>query len=104
MTGWIYLALASVFEIAWALGLKHAAAAPRALPILVTVASAVASLVLLALAIRTLPLGTAYAVWTGIGTLGTVALGVTLYGEPMTALRLACVALIVLGVAGLKVA
>lgn len=104
MTGWIYLALASVFEIAWALGLKHAAAAPRALSILFTVASAVASLVLLALAIRTLPLGTAYAVWTGIGTLGTVALGIALYGEPMTALRLACVALIVLGVAGLKLA
>src|SRR5262245_31156169 len=102
--GWFYLALASVFEIAWAIGLKHVASAPRLVPILATAVSAVLSLVLLGLAIRTLPLGTAYAVWTGIGTIGTVALGIALYGEPMTAMRLACIALIVIGVAGLKLA
>ena len=104
MTGWVYLFLAALFEIGWALGLKYTDGFSRPLPTLLTVASMAASLTLLGLAVKTLPLGTAYAIWTGIGTAGTVALGVMLLGEPATALRVACVGLILLGVAGLKLA
>lgn len=104
MTGWIYLFLAALFEIGWALGLKYTDGFTRPLPTLLTAASMVASLALLGLAVRTLPLGTAYAIWTGIGVVGTVAFGAALLGEPVTALRLGCVAMILLGVVGLKLA
>ncbi len=104
MTGWIYLFLAALFEIGWAIGLKYTDGFTRPLPSLLTAASMVASLALLGLAVKTLPLGTAYAVWTGIGVAGTVALGAVLLGEPANAMKIACVALILLGVAGLKLA
>lgn len=104
VTGWIYLFLAALFEIGWAVGLKYTDGFTRPLPSLLTAASMVASLALLGLAVKTLPLGTAYAIWTGIGVVGTVALGTVLLGEPANAMKLACVALILLGVAGLKLA
>lgn len=101
---WIVLFLAGLFEIGWAVGLKHTAGFTRLVPSLLTAASMIISLGLLGLALKTLPLGTAYAIWTGIGTIGTVTLGILLYGEPATALRLTCIGLIVAGIAGLKLA
>ncbi|HEX5091160.1 MAG TPA: quaternary ammonium compound efflux SMR transporter SugE [Burkholderiales bacterium] len=99
---WGLLFLAGLFEIAWAIGLKYTDGFTRLWPTVWTVAAMVASVVLLALAVRALPIGTAYAVWTGIGAVGTALLGIYLFGEPATALRLACVALIVAGIVGLK--
>jgi len=99
---WVLLALAGLFEIAWAIGLKYTDGFTRLWPTAWTVAAMVASVVLLALAVRALPIGTAYAVWTGIGAVGTALLGIYLFGEPATALRLACIALIVAGIVGLK--
>lgn len=104
MMGWLYLLGAGLLEIGWAIGLKYTEGFSRPLPSLFTAASMVASLFLLGLALKTLPLGTAYAIWTGIGTVGTVALGILLFGEAATALRLACVGLILAGIVGLKVA
>jgi len=100
--GWIYLLGAGLAEIAWAVGLKYTEGFTRPLPTVLTVASMIVSLGLLGLALRTLPLGTAYAVWTGIGTVGTVLLGIALFGEAATAIRLACVGLILAGIVGLK--
>jgi quaternary ammonium compound-resistance protein SugE len=99
---WIYLLFAGLFEIGWAIGLKYTNGFTRLWPSLATAASMVVSLFLLALAVRTLPLGTAYAIWTGIGAVGTVALGIALFDEPADAARLACVGLIVCGIVGLK--
>jgi quaternary ammonium compound-resistance protein SugE len=100
--GWLYLLLAGLSEIGWAVGLKYTHGFTRLVPSLLTAASMVVSLALLGLALKTLPLGTAYAIWTGIGTIGTVIFGIALLGEPVTALRLACVSLIVAGIIGLK--
>ncbi len=102
--GWIYLLAAGIAEIGWAVGLKYTEGFTRALPTALTVLSMVVSLWLLGLALRDLPLGTAYAIWTGIGTVGTVVLGIMLFGEAATALRLACVGLILAGIVGLKLA
>lgn len=102
--GWFYLLAAGIAEIGWAVGLKYTEGFTRPLPTLLTVASMVVSLGLLGLALRSLPLGTAYAVWTGIGTVGTVVLGILLFGEAATAFRLACVGLILAGLVGLKLA
>ena len=99
---WALLFVAGLFEIGWAVGLKYTEGFTRLWPTVGTVAAMAASIVLLALAVRTLPIGTAYAVWTGIGAAGTVILGIVLFGEPATALRLFFVALIVGGIAGLK--
>lgn len=99
---WILLFLAGLFEIGWAIGLKYAEGFTRPLPSILTAVSMVASVVLLGMALRTLPLGTAYAVWTGIGTVGTALLGIALFGEPAGAARLACIALIAAGIVGLK--
>ena len=99
---WFLLFLAGLWEIGWAIGLKYTEGFSRPLPTLLTIAAMVGSVVLLGLAMRTLPLGTAYAIWTGIGTVGTVLLGIVLFAEPATALRLGCIALIVCGIAGLK--
>jgi quaternary ammonium compound-resistance protein SugE len=96
--------MASLFEISWAIGLKYSHGFTRPLPSIVTVVGLVMSVVLLAVAARTLPIGTAYAVWTGIGAAGTAILGLWLFGEPATPARLACIALIILGVIGLKIA
>jgi len=101
-TAWLVLVAAGVLEVVWAIGLKYAEGFTRVVPSLVTLAAAAASFWLLALAIRALPVGTAYAVWTGIGAVGTAALGMLLFGEPATAARLACIAVIVAGIVGLK--
>ena len=99
---WIHLALAGLFEVGWAVGLKYTEGFTRVVPSLLTAASMVVSLGLLGLALKSLPLGTAYAVWTGIGAVGTAALGVILFGEPASPARVACIALIVAGLIGLK--
>jgi quaternary ammonium compound-resistance protein SugE len=99
---WIYLVIAGVFEIGWAIGLKYTEGFSRLGPSAATVGLMIASFAFLGLALRTLPLGTAYAVWTGIGTAGTVVLGILLFNEPLEPLRLGCIALIVSGVVGLK--
>jgi quaternary ammonium compound-resistance protein SugE len=100
---WVYLIIAGIFEIAWAIGLKYTQGFTRPLPSIATVAAMVASFALLGLALRVLPLGTAYAIWTGIGTAGTVLFGILLLGEPAEPLRLGCIALIMSGVVGLKI-
>ncbi|KLK91603.1 quaternary ammonium compound efflux SMR transporter SugE [Microvirga vignae] len=101
---WIYLTLAGLFEIGWAIGLKYTDGFSRLIPSVLTAVSMVVSVLLLGLALKTLPVGTGYAVWTGIGTVGTALLGIVLLGEPATALRLACIGLIVAGILGLKFA
>lgn len=99
---WLILVVAGLFEVAWAAGLKYTDGFTRAVPSIATGVAIVISMGLLGLAMRTLPLGTAYAVWTGIGTVGTAILGIVLFREPATAARLFCIALIVVGIAGLK--
>jgi quaternary ammonium compound-resistance protein SugE len=99
---WVLLVIAGVFEIGWAVGLKYTEGFTRVWPSIVTGVSMVASVVLLGLAMRSLPVGTAYAVWTGIGAVGTVVLGILLFDEPATSGRLACIVLIVSGILGLK--
>jgi quaternary ammonium compound-resistance protein SugE len=99
---WILLVVAGLFEIGWAIGLKYTEGFSRPLPTVLTVASMIVSLGLLGLALRDLPVGTAYAVWTGVGAVGTAALGIALFGDPATLARLACIGLIVAGIAGLK--
>ena len=101
---WLVLFLAGLLEVGWAVGLKYTEGFTRPLPTLLTVASMAASLFLLGISLKSLPLGTAYAIWTGIGTLGTAVLGIALLGEAMIFPRLACIALIVIGIAGLKLA
>jgi quaternary ammonium compound-resistance protein SugE len=101
---WTLLFFAGLFEIGWAIGLKYTDGFSRPVPTLLTAISMIVSVVLLGLALKTLPVGTGYAVWTGIGTVGTAILGVWLLGEPATAVRLGCIALIVCGIAGLKLA
>jgi len=100
---WLVLVVAGLFEVGWAIGLKYTEGFTRFWPSAATVLAMVASVVLLGWAMRTLPVGTAYAVWTGIGAVGTVALGIVLFQEPATVARLACVGLIVAGIVGLKV-
>ncbi len=99
---WFILFIAGLFEIAWAIGLKYSAGFTRLWPSVGTVAAMAVSVVLLGLAMRDLPVGTAYAVWTGIGAVGTVILGIALFGDPANAARLICVGLIVAGIIGLK--
>ena len=99
---WLVLFVAGLFEVAWAIGLKYTEGFTRFWPSAATAAAMVLSVVLLGWAMRSLPVGTAYAVWTGIGAVGTVALGIFLFGEPATAARLACVAMILAGIVGLK--
>jgi quaternary ammonium compound-resistance protein SugE len=99
---WFYLVIAGLFEIGWAIGLKYADGFSRPVPSVLTVVAMALSVVLLGLALRALPVGTAYAVWTGIGTVGTALLGIVLFQEPATALRLVCIGLIVAGIGGLK--
>jgi quaternary ammonium compound-resistance protein SugE len=99
---WIYLVVAGLFEIGWAIGLKYTDGFTRLTPSVLTGASMVISVVVLGLALRELPVGSAYAVWTGIGTVGTALLGMYLFGEPATVIRLVCIGLIVSGIAGLK--
>lgn len=99
---WTLLFVAGLFEIGWAIGLKYTEGFTKLVPTTLTVGAMIASVVLLGLAVRTLPIGSAYAVWTGIGTVGTVIVGIVLFAEPATAARLGCIALIMAGIAGLK--
>lgn len=99
---WVVLFIAGLFEVGWAVGLKYTEGFTRLWPTLGTIASMAVSLALLGIAMKTLPVGTAYPVWVGVGAVGTVILGVVLLGEPASLARLACVGLIVLGVVGLK--
>jgi quaternary ammonium compound-resistance protein SugE len=99
---WVYLFVAGLFEVGWAIGLKYTEGFSRLGPSIWTVTAMTASIVLLALALKALPVGTAYAVWTGIGAVGTAALGIYLFGEQATAARLASIGLIVAGILGLK--
>ena len=101
---WVILTLAGLLEVAWAVGLKFTAGFTRPVPSLLTGVALVASVWLLALSVRTLPIGTAYAVWTGIGAVGTVIVGILKFGESASVLRLTCVGLIVIGLIGLKFA
>jgi quaternary ammonium compound-resistance protein SugE len=100
---WVYLVIAGLFEMAWAIGLKYTDGFTRLVPTALTVGAMIISVVLLGLALRDLPVGTGYAVWTGIGTVGTALLGMYLFGDTATAARLACIGLIIAGIAGLKI-
>ena len=99
---WFYLFIAGLFEISWAVGLKFSQGFSQIIPSVLTVIFMIASFYFLALALKNLPLGTAYAIWTGIGTIGTVIFGILLLKEPVTAMRLVCIMLIVCGITGLK--
>ena len=99
---WPYLLVAALFEIGWAIGLKYAQGFTKLWPSVLTIAAMVVSLFFLALAVRTIPVGTGYAIWTGIGAVGTATLGIILFAEPVTAWRIVCLLLIVGGVVGLK--
>jgi quaternary ammonium compound-resistance protein SugE len=99
---WIILFFAGLSEVGWAVGLKYTEGFTRLVPSVLTIISMLVSIGLLGLALKTLPLGTAYAVWTGIGTVGTALLGIALFGESTAALGLACIGLIVAGIVGLK--
>ena len=99
---WTILVIAGLFECAWAIGLKYTDGFSRFWPSAFTVVTMIISVVLLGIAMRNLPVGTAYAVWTGIGAVGTVILGIVLFSEPANAARLVCVGLIVAGILGLK--
>ncbi len=101
---WVVLFVAGLLEIGWAVGLKYTAGFTRLWPSVATAVAMIASMTLLGVALRTLPLGIAYATWTGIGTVGTALLGIVLFREPATALRMVCMALIVAGIIGLKLA
>ncbi|MFL1513284.1 quaternary ammonium compound-resistance protein SugE [Pseudomonas prosekii] len=100
---WIILFFAGLFEVGWAVGLKYTDGFSRPLPTVLTVGAMVISLGLLGLAVKELPLGTAYAIWTGVGAVGTVIAGIILFGESMALFRLASVALIIAGLVGLKI-
>ncbi len=101
---WVLLCVAGLFEIGWAVGLKYSDGFSRLVPSILTVSAMIASIVCLAFALKSLPVGTAYAVWTGIGAVGTAILGLYLFQEPATSLRLGSIALIVAGIFGLKLA
>jgi quaternary ammonium compound-resistance protein SugE len=104
LMAWVYLFFAGLLEIGWAIGLKYTEGFTKLVPSLLTAGSMAASVFLLAIALKTLPVGTGYAVWTGIGAAGTAILGIALLGEPATVARLGSIALIVAGIIGLKLA
>ena len=99
---WVYLTAAGLLEIVWAIGLKYTEGFTKLGPTAITIAAMVASVALLGIALRDLPVGTGYAIWTGIGTVGTAVLGIMIFHEPATALRLASIGLIIAGIIGLK--
>ena len=99
---WAWLVLAGALEIVWAIGLRYTDGFTRLIPSAITVAAMLASVYFLAIAVRTIPIGTGYAVWTGIGAVGVAILGMILFGEPRTVLRIGSILLIVLGIVGLK--
>lgn len=99
---WVYIFIAGLLEIAWAIGLKYSDGFTRPLATVVTVVLMILSFIFLAQGVRTIPVGTGYAVWTGIGAAGTAILGVVLFNEPVTAARVACLAVVIAGIVGLK--
>jgi quaternary ammonium compound-resistance protein SugE len=99
---WLYLLTAGLLEVTWAIGLKYTDGFTRLIPSVVTITSMVASILFLGLVLKTLPVGTAYAIWTGIGAVGVALLGIILFAEPANALRLGSIALIISGIIGLK--
>lgn len=99
---WIILFIAGILEVGWAVGLKYTEGFTKLTPSFLTITSMAVSMFLLGIAVRHLPIGTAYAIWTGIGTVGTAILGIFLFREPASALRLLCIAMIVIGILGLK--
>lgn len=99
---WFYLVIAGVFEVGWAIGLKYSQGFTKTLPNLLTIMGMVASFYFLSLSLKSLPIGTAYAIWTGIGTIGTLLLGVILFKEPISIMRIVCIVFIVSGIIGLK--
>ncbi len=101
---WFHLLIAGLLEVAWAVGLKQTEGWTRLWPSLITIVLMIASFFFLSLALRTLPIGTAYAVWTGIGAVGTALIGLFIFHEPRTTARIVCILLIVSGVVGLKLA
>ena len=101
---WTILFVAGLLEIGWAIGLKYTDGFTRPVPTLLTAASMIASVVLLGLALKSLPVGTAYAVWTGVGAVGTAILGIVLFAEPATAMRLGAIGMIITGIIALKFA
>ncbi len=101
---WLFLLIAGLCEVTWAISLKYTHGFSRLLPSIITLAAMAASIGCLGLALKSLPVGTAYAVWTGIGAAGTALLGIYLFSEPATLPRLACIGLIISGIIGLKLA
>lgn len=101
---WILLVLAGLFEVGWAIGLKYTEGFTKLWPSLGTTAAMIVSLGLLGLAMKSLPVGTAYAIWVGVGAVGTVILGIVLFNEPVNALRIGSIVLIIAGLIGLKLA
>ena len=101
---WLLIVIAGVFETVWAVGLKYSDGFSRLVPSVLTVAAMAASIICLGIAVKSLPVGTAYAVWTGIGAAGTAVLGMYLFEEPATLLRLGSIALVVAGIVGLRLA
>lgn len=100
---WVYLFIAAMFEMGWAIGLKYTEGFTRLWPSVFTILGTIASFFFLSVAVKNLPIGTAYAVWTGIGTVGTVLFGILFLGEPKDLTRVVCILLIVAGIIGLKV-
>ena len=101
---WLLLLIAGLLEVGWAVGLKYTEGFTRLVPSVLTLLCMTASIGMLALALKTLPMGTAYAVWTGIGAVGTAILGIVMFGDPAGIARIACIGLIVSGIVGLKLA
>lgn len=99
---WVILVVAGLLEIGWAIGLKYTEGFTKLVPSVLTIGSMIVSIAMLGIALKWLPVGTAYAIWTGIGTVGVAILGIFLFGEPANAVRLACIAMIVAGIVGLK--
>ncbi|AMK50446.1 hypothetical protein LF65_06545 [Clostridium beijerinckii] len=100
---WLMLIVAGLFETGWAIGLKYSEGFTKLIPSVFTIIGMIASFYFLSLVLKSLPLGTAYAIWTGIGTVGTVALGIILFKEPVDIIRLICIGFIVIGIVGLKI-
>ncbi len=99
---WLLLIIAGLFEVGWAVGLKYSQGFTKIIPSIFTIVGMIASFYFLAAALKNIPLGTAYAIWTGIGTVGTVILGIVLFKEPVDLIRLICIGLIIIGIVGLK--
>jgi len=100
---WIYLLIAGILEVGWAIGLKYTDGWTKLYPSILTVIGMIASFYFLSLALKSLPIGTAYAIWTGIGTVGAAVLGMVLFDEPRDVVRILCIMLIIAGIAGLKI-